>query len=155
TELWTFNPAGRTLAEGRQRLRGVSYWRDGGDECILFTFAHALFAVDARTGQSVPTFGVGGHIDLSAGIARDPASIAVANVTPGAVYKDLIIMGSTGNTPGDIRAYDVRTGAVRWVFHTIPHPGEFGYETWPANAWRTAMGANCWAGMTVDPARGM
>lgn len=154
-EIWTFDPAGATHAEGRQRLRGVSYWREGGDERILFTFLHELFALDARTGQLIPSFGAQGRVPLSAGIERDPATISVSNVSPGAIYKDLIILGSTGNTPGDIRAYDVRSGAVRWVFHTIPHPGEFGYDTWPADAWRTAMGANCWAGMTVDPGRGV
>ncbi|MES1200885.1 MAG: PQQ-binding-like beta-propeller repeat protein [Pseudomonadota bacterium] len=154
-ELWAFNPNGDALAEGRQRLRGVCYWRDGEDERILFTFAHDLCAVDARTGHAIATFGTNGRIALSSGIERAAGSISVANVTPGAIYRDLIIMGSTGNTSGDIRAYDVRTGAVRWVFHTIPHPGEFGYDTWPAEAWRTAMGANCWAGMTVDPARGV
>ncbi|MES1197416.1 MAG: PQQ-binding-like beta-propeller repeat protein [Pseudomonadota bacterium] len=153
-ELWVFNPAGGANGQGRQRLRGVSYWR-GEDERIFFTYAHALYALDAHTGQPIASFGAQGHIDLSEGITRDPASISVSNVTPGAIYKDVIIMGSTGNTPGDIRAFDVRTGAVRWVFHTIPHPGEFGYETWPREAWRTAMGANCWAGITVDPTRGV
>ncbi|MEI9904650.1 MAG: hypothetical protein WDN06_12255 [Asticcacaulis sp.] len=72
--------------------------------------------------------------------------MSVGEVSPGVVYKDLIIMGSTGNTPGHIRAYDVRTGALKWIFHTIPWPGEPGYETWPKDAWKTAMGRQCLVG---------
>ena len=75
--------------------------------------------------------------------------------SPGVIYKDLIILGSTGATPGHIRAYDVRTGKLRWIFHTIPHPGEFGYDTWPKDAWKTANGANAWSGLSLDPVRGI
>lgn len=155
-ERWAFDPAGGQPVRTRQRLRGVSYWTDGaGEERILFTFRQSLLAVDANTGRLIDGFGEHGRVDMRLGLDRDPATISVSNVTPGAVYKDLIIMGSTGNTPGHVRAYDVRTGAIRWIFHTIPYPGEPGYETWPKDAWKTSMGANVWAGLTLDPERGL
>ena len=154
-QLWVFDPAFGDVVNTKQRLRGVSYWSDGHDEHILFTFRSKLMAIDARTGALIEGFGQNGEVDLKAGLGRDPSTISVSNVTPGVVYKDLIIMGSTGNTPGHIRAYDIRTGALKWIFHTIPHPGEAGYETWPKDAWKTAMGANAWSGLTLDPENGI
>ena len=152
---WVFDPAFGEAVNTRQRLRGVSYWRDGQDERIFLTFRGFLMAVDARTGKLIEGFGTQGRIDMREGLGRDPDSVFVGSVSPGVVYKDLIIMGSTGNTPGHIRAYDVRTGAQTWIFHTIPHPGEAGYETWPRDAWKTAMGANAWSGLTLDPEHGI
>jgi quinoprotein glucose dehydrogenase len=153
-ERWAFDPATTPVAT-RQRLRGVSYWTDGDRRRILFTFGHDLICVDADSGQPDRGFGTEGRVDLRAGLGRPLAQLTVNNVTPGAIYRDLLIMGSTGNTPGDVRAYDVRTGAIRWTFHTIPHPGEAGYDTWPRDAWKTERGANVWAGMTVDTERGI
>jgi quinoprotein glucose dehydrogenase len=157
-ERWVFDPAGGQPVLTRQRLRGVSYWADGPDgqgARILATSGHDLIALDAHTGRPVAGFGRDGRVDLREGLGREPATVSVSNVTPGVVVGDLIVMGSTGNTPGHIRAFDVRTGRMRWIFHTIPHPGEPGYETWPADAWKTAMGVNNWAGMSVDPKRGL
>jgi quinoprotein glucose dehydrogenase len=154
-ELWKFDPAGGNAVLTRQRLRGVSYWSDGKQARILATFGTHLYALDAHSGKLAPDFGQGGRIDLREGLGRDPSTISVSNVTPGAVFKDLIVMGSTGSTPGHIRAFDVRTGKMQWIFHTIPHPGEEGYDTWPADAWKSAMGVNNWAGMAVDPKRGL
>lgn len=154
-QAWVFDPSFGGEIVTRQRLRGVSYWAGDGEERILFTFRGKLIAVDARTGRLINTFGKNGEVDLREGLGRDPDSISVGNVTPGVVYKDLIVMGSTGNTPGHIRAFDVRTGKLRWIFHTIPHPGEYGYETWPKDAWKTAKGANAWSGLTLDPERGL
>ena len=154
-EAWVFDPADGAPVTSRQRLRGLSYWHDGADERLLFTFQDRLIAVDAASGKRVNGFGRGGEVDLRQGLGRDPSSVSVGNVSPGVVYKDLIIMGSTGNTPGHIRAYDVRTGAMTWIFHTIPFPGETGYETWPKDAWKTAMGDNAWSGLTLDPERGL
>lgn len=152
---WSFDPAGGQPVYTLQRLRGVSYWSDGrADSRILFTFRTSLYAINAQTGRLIPSFGKEGRIDLATGIDRDPGTISVTNVSPGVIYKDLIILGSTGWTPGDIRAFDVRSGELIWVFHTIPHPGERGYRTWPKDAWKSLMGANCWAGMTLDPNRG-
>ncbi len=154
-ERWQFDPAGGSPVLTRQRLRGVSYWSDGKQARILATFGTHLYALDAVTGKPQRAFGKDGRVDLREGLGRATATLSVSNVTPGAVVGDLIIMGSTGNTPGHIRAFDVRTGAMRWIFHTIPHPGEEGYESWPADAWKTAMGVNNWAGMSVDPQRGL
>ena len=153
--VWAYDPAIGRPVKTRQRLRGVSYWRSGDEERILFTSGRYLLAVDARSGQLINSFGDNGRVNLREGLGRDPDSISVSNVTPGGIYRDLIIMGSTGSTPGHVRAYDVRTGKLRWIFHTIPQPGEYGYDTWPKDAWKTANGANVWAGMSVDPESGI
>ena len=152
---WVFDPAFGETVNTRQRLRGVAWWSSGAEERILFTFRNHLLAVDARTGKLIDGFGHDGQVDLREDLGRDPATVSVSEVSPGVVYKDLIILGSTGNTPGHIRAYDVRTGALKWTFHTIPWPGEAGYDTWPRDAWRTAMGANAWSGLTLDPENGL
>ncbi len=154
-ELWTFDPAEGRGVYSRQRLRGVSYWTDGALRRILFTFRGKLLSVDADSGRPDPEFGSGGRVDLREGMGRDPDSVSVTNVSPGAVFQDLIVFGGTGNSPGHIRAFDVRSGKLRWVFHTIPQPGEPGYETWPKDAWKTAMGANSWAGFALDSKRGL
>ncbi len=140
--------------------RGVVYWAEGQDRRIFFSVDRRLYALDARTGRPIPTFGDSGSIDLGAGLSRDVGDAYLVATSPGVIYKDLLIQGmrvgeDEGSAPGDVRAYDVRTGAIRWTFHTIPHPGEFGYDTWPTDAWQTAGGANSWAGMTVDTARGI
>ena len=119
-----------------------------------------MYALDAATGKPIPSFGTNGRIDLREGLGRDPAKQSIMLTTPGVIYKDLLIVGGRTSeglpcTPGDIRAYDVRTGQLRWSFHTIPHPGEFGYKTWPKFAWKVSGSANNWAGMTVDAARGL
>lgn len=152
---WVFDPAFGEAINTKQRLRGVSYWSDGQEERILFSFKNHLLAVNAQTGVLITSFGQQGKIDLREGLGRDIDTVFVGEVSPGVVYKDLIIMGSTGNTPGHIRAYDVRTGKMQWIFHTIPWPGEIGYETWPKDAWKTAMGANAWSGLTLDPDNGL
>ena len=159
TLLWKFDPfAGRERASHVNR--GVVYWTDGGDRRILFTAGRRLYALDARTGRPIPTFGDSGSVDLGAGLSRAIGDAYLVATSPGVIYKDLLIQGmrvaeEEGAAPGDLRAYDVRSGAIRWTFHTIPHPGEFGYDTWPAGAWQTAGGANNWAGMTVDTVRGI
>ncbi|HEX2663119.1 MAG TPA: PQQ-binding-like beta-propeller repeat protein, partial [Candidatus Acidoferrum sp.] len=118
-------------------------------------------ALDASTGKPEPRFGTEGRIDLRENLGRTPASAQSIDLTsPGTVYKDLIIVGGRNPEtlpapPGDIRAFDVRTGTLRWSFHTIPHPGEFGYKTWPPQAWKTSGAANNWAGMALDPRRGI
>ena len=140
--------------------RGVVYWADSTDRRIFFSAGRRLYALDARNGRPIRTFGESGSIDLAAGLSRDIGDAYLVATSPGAIYKDLLIQGmrvgeEEGSAPGDLRAYDVRTGAIRWTFHTIPHPGEFGHDTWPPNAWRSAGGANSWAGMSVDTARGI
>ena len=159
-ELWTFAPGGAvngTLAPAR----GLVYWSDGaGDERILFGRGHELFALDARTGRAIAGFGDGGAVDLRDGLAEERPDDFVVATTPGAIYRDLLIVGHrvseiANAAPGHVRAYDVRTGALRWTFHTIPYPGEPGHETWPEGAWQRVGGANSWAGITVDEARGI
>jgi quinoprotein glucose dehydrogenase len=119
-----------------------------------------LYALDARTGVPIQSFGKNGRIDLREGLGRDPARQSIVPTSPGIVYQDLIIIDgrmpeSLPAPPGDIRAYDVRSGAIRWVFHTIPHPDEYGYDTWPKDAWTYSGAANNWAGMALDEKRGI
>jgi quinoprotein glucose dehydrogenase len=157
---WSFDPNEKARIPGRRRNRGVTYWTDGQRERIFLTWRHLLHSIDARTGQLDPEFGDRGVADLRAGLGRDPLQLNVSAATPGIIYKDLLILGSLvsedlPSAPGDIRAFDVRTGKVRWAFHTIPRPGDFGHDTWPPEAWKYAGGANNWAGMALDEKRGI
>ena len=154
--LWTFNSG----VGVHRPERGLAYWTDGKEKRILAGIGHFVYALDATTGKAFPDFGKDGRIDLREGLGRDPATASVSMTSPGAIYKDLIIVGgeepeSLPAPPGDIRAYDVRTGKMRWIFHTIPHPGEPGYDTWPKDAWKTSGAANNWCGMAVDTERGI
>ena len=161
--LWTFDPVAESGVELRSLgvNRGVVYWEDGGERRVLFTAGQRLFALDARTGKPIPSFGTKGLVDLTLGLDRDVQGLSVRSTTPGALYKDLLILGTSvaegpgPSAPGHIRAYDVRTGRIRWIFHTIPHPGEPGHETWPEDAWKRVGGANSWSGISVDEARGL
>jgi len=155
-ELWTFDPNTIDPRSGRYRHRGVVVHRDR----VYVTQRNNLWALDRYTGKPVPTFGAGGRVDLREGLGRPAEGLSVSASTPGVVFNDLLILGTSvpealPSAPGDIRAYDVNSGAMRWIFHTIPHPGEPGYDTWPKDAWKVAGGANAWAGVTVDPALGM
>jgi quinoprotein glucose dehydrogenase len=160
--LWRFDPYdGRNVRGGGGRTRGVTYWSDdrGEDERIFVGVHQFLYALNAKTGRPVGTFGKAGRIDMRDGL-RPGEKLMVSLGTPGIIYKDLLIIGSrTAETlptpPGDVRAYDVRSGALRWTFHTIPRPGELGYETWPKDAWRYSGAANNWAGMSLDVRRGL
>lgn len=154
--LWKFDSG----IAGTQPARGLAYWSDGTSARILAGVMNYLYALDAKTGKSIPSFGQNGRIDLREGLGRDPATVSIALTSPGIVYKDLIIVGGRDPEtlpcpPGDIRAYDVRTGTLRWSFHTIPHPGEDGYDTWPKDAWQRSGAANNWAGMALDAKRGI
>ena len=143
--------------------RGINYWesKDRSDRRLFFASNNFLQAIDARTGKLITTFGNSGRVDLKEGLGRDPATLSlVQSTTPGRVFENLLILGSATNEeyrsgPGDIRAYDVRTGKLVWTFHTIPHPGEYGYESWPKNAWKTVGGADSWSGLTLDEKRGI
>jgi quinoprotein glucose dehydrogenase len=143
--------------------RGLNYWesKDRSDRRIFFATNNMLHAIDARTGQSIDSFGDHGNVDLREGLGRDPKAVVdVQSRTPGRVFENLLILGSStgegyGTAPGDIRAYNVITGKMVWIFHTIPHPGEFGYNTWPKDAWKYSGGVDCWAGFTIDEKRGI
>jgi quinoprotein glucose dehydrogenase len=157
--LWKFDPFAKRARE-KHVNRGVVYWADDRERRIFFTAGRRLYALDARSGHPIRNFGNSGFVDLGAGLDRDVADAYLVATSPGVVYKDILIQGTRvgedeGSAPGDVRAYDVRTGRIQWTFHTIPRPGEFGHDTWPADAWRTAGGANSWAGMTVDVKRGI
>ena len=163
TLIWSFSPweDPEVRLDGHRVNRGVTYWADGDDQRILYPSGTRLYALDARTGTLIPSFGEGGSLDLTQGLDRDVGTAPVSATTPGIIFEDLIIMGSAtpdglgNNPPGHIRAYDVRTGERKWIFHTIPHPGEEGYETWPEDAWKTVGGNNAWAGMSLDVERGV
>ncbi len=157
-KIWSFDPfrGGR----GGGLCRGVTFWTNGQESRILFTADGFLYALESNTGEVISSFGEEGRVNLEMNLGVNPDSVRVRSTTPGIIYKDLIIMGSAvsetyGAAPGHIRAYDVRSGEMEWIFHTIPHPGEEGYDTWPKNAWKTAGAANNWAGMSLDVERGL
>jgi quinoprotein glucose dehydrogenase len=157
--LWRFdpNPGGRVVS--KMRNRGLNYWSSGDQTRIFFAYRQYLISLDAHTGKIDEAFGDHGRVDLRDDLGRNPRNM-VSMTSPGIVYKDLLIVGSIISetlpaSPGDIRAYDVRTGKLRWIFHTIPHPGEFGYETWPKDAWTYSGAANNWTGMALDEKRGV
>ncbi len=156
-ELWIHaNLAGITW-------RGLNYWesKDKKDRRLIFCINNTLQEINAATGQSITNFGTNGYVSLKEGLGRDPGTIArVQSTTPGCVFEDLILLGSSPgenlfSAPGHVRAYNIITGKLEWVFHTIPHPGEYGYDTWPKDAYKYAGGANTWGEITVDERRGI
>ncbi|HEY2855885.1 MAG TPA: PQQ-binding-like beta-propeller repeat protein [Gemmatimonadaceae bacterium] len=155
-ELWSFDPNNGKPPSSRIRHRGVVVTGDR----VIFNYRNRLYALDRRTGRPIPSFGDSGWVDLRAGLGRPVEGLSVSASTPGIVFENLLIMGSTvpealPSAPGDIRAYDIRTGKLTWSFHTIPHPGEPGYETWPPDAWKITGGVNAWSGVTLDAKRAM
>ncbi|MGN6435932.1 MAG: outer membrane protein assembly factor BamB family protein [Agriterribacter sp.] len=165
-EKWVFNPKDTTHNKTPTPFsaalnRGVTYWTDGTDKRILYTAGAYLFCVNAADGKLVPSFGEQGVVNLREGLGRDVAQYELSANSPGIIYKDLLIVGARLSeglpaAPGHIRAFDVRTGKQRWMFHTIPQPGEPGYESWDdPNAYRYIGGINCWAGFSLDQQRGI
>jgi quinoprotein glucose dehydrogenase len=161
--LWTHAP----LNNGPQRRgagtsRGVTYWKDGDRERIFAPVQNRILCLNAKSGKIVETFGENGAIDLEKDVDRDLThGESIVATTPGGIYHDLLIVSTRDEegprlaAPGHIRAYDARTGKRRWIFHTIPHPGEFGHDTWSPDSWKTAGGANCWGGLSIDETRGL
>ena len=161
-ELWVhaFGGGGGGRGGGIGGQRGANYWesKDRSDRRILVTTGGFLYAIDARTGNTIDAFADHGKLDLKTGIDR--ATVPLASRTPGRIFENLIILGSTTGEgylapPGDLRAFDVRTGKLAWVFHTIPRPGEFGYDTWPKDAYKYMGGVDVWGEITVDEKRGI
>ena len=155
-EIWSFDPNQGTQPQRRYRHRGVTVYRDR----VFFTHRNYLWALDRKSGKPIQPFGDNGRIDLRNGLDRPAESATISASSPGVIFEDMIVLGSTvpetlPGTPGHIRAFDVNTGKQRWIFHTIPHPGEFGYETWPPEAYKISGGANAWAGLSVDAKIGM
>jgi glucose dehydrogenase len=164
--IWTFDPFKDEQFHGLKR--GVTYWEKGEDRRLYYVGGPRLWALNATTGGPILGFGQNGSVELARGYDREVTYSSYNS--PPVIYKNLIILGSSYYAagepklqagmerkppPGDIIAYDLHTGKRAWIFHTIPHPGEFGYDTWPQHAWKTAYGANCWGGMTVDERRGI
>ncbi len=168
-EKWVFNPVDTTAGETKGRgyfmmnvCRGVTFYAGAKDDQRLFFGASSnLYCIDANTGKPVQSFGDKGKIDLHNDLERDVKDLYIASTTPGIIYKDLLIVGTrvaeeAAAAPGHIRAYDVHTGKLRWIFHTIPKPGEVGYETWDdKEAYKHIGGANTWSGFTLDEEKGI
>ena len=158
---WVFDPFSGSEERKLNLSRGVAYWSDDDSSRIFYTAGPYLYAIEATTGKLIPTFGDQGKIDLHDGLDRDVRDLFVTASSPGIIYKDLLIIGirvaeSGDVAPGHIRAYDVHTGKRKWIFHTIPHPGEPGYDTWEnKDAWKYTGGANSWPGMSLDEKRGV
>lgn len=154
--LWRFHSG--VKARGPQR--GLALWRHGSQRRLFASAGSYLYALDPATGIPLTDFGDNGRIDMRQGLDRDPDKISVALTSPGLIWRDMIIIGfrtseSAPAAPGDIRAFDVHTGKLRWVFHTIPHPGHPGYTTWPPDYWKTGGAANDWAAMVLDKQHGL
>ncbi|MEC7906646.1 MAG: PQQ-binding-like beta-propeller repeat protein [Verrucomicrobiota bacterium] len=158
-ELWRFDPHDGSGATGK--TRAIVYWEDGDDRRIFYGVANKYLCLDARTGKLVASFADGGRLDLTQNLDHDGIVRRYDTRGPAVIYKDLLILGgSVGEgprqaNPGHIRAFDVRTGERKWIFHTVPHPGEFGYETWSPDSYKYVGGANAWGGLTLDEDRGI
>ena len=153
---WEYSPT----PLGGRNPRGVGYWTDGKERRLLITRLNFIEALDADTGKLIPSFGVNGQVDLNTDLRGPASENRITMSSPVSIYKDIFITaGGVGEqnpaSPGDIRGWDIRTGKLLWTFHTIPHPGEEGYDTWPKDAYLKAGGANAWAGTTVDEKRGI
>jgi quinoprotein glucose dehydrogenase len=160
--LWTFDPAtvddsidheadGRVVAQ-----RGLMYWHGGINGRILTTTLNKLYALDALTGQLILSFGDGGWIHLGVGMDVSGKPNVSLN-TPGYIYKDMFIIGGnvSEDVPGAVRAFDITTGKRKWIFHTLPRPGEFGSDTWPEGYLDRTGGASDWSGLAIDTKRGI
>jgi quinoprotein glucose dehydrogenase len=154
-ELWKWDPNWERPGSGRSRQRGLVFWQDEqtGEQRLFTAAGNYLYALDAKTGQPIRSFAENGALPLGAGLDKETPPNVGLN-TPGVIYRDLLIIGGVGG-PGALRAFDVRTGERRWIFHLIPRPGEVGAETWPEDAWKTATGLMPWCGQSLDEERGI
>lgn len=141
--------------------RGVTYYADDKTKRLFYGVGSNLYCIDAITGNPIQEFGNAGKLDLHNDLGREVQDLYVAMTSPGIIYKDLIILSTRVDegpaaAPGFIRAYDVHSGKLRWIFHTIPQPGEAGYESWEdKEAWKHIGGANAWSGFSMDEAKGI
>jgi quinoprotein glucose dehydrogenase len=166
-EKWSFDPANEIGSKGKGYFamnvcRGVAYYSDRkDDERIFYSAGSQLYCINALTGKPIRSFGENGKIDLHHDLGRDVKDLFVSSTTPGIIYKDMIIVGTrvaeeAAAAPGHIRAYDVHSGKLRWIFHTIPQPGEDGYESWDnKEAYKHIGGANAWSGFSMDEEKGI
>jgi quinoprotein glucose dehydrogenase len=155
--IWSHRVEG--AGTGGRATRGINYWEssDRSDRRLIFGAGGSLREIDARSGAPITSFGDNGRVDMRVGPVRP---LGGPSATPGRVFENLFLTGSQtgegyGSTPGDLRAYDIVTGKLAWTFHTIPYPGEFGYDTWPESAWKWAGGVNTWGEISIDETRGI
>jgi quinoprotein glucose dehydrogenase len=160
-QVWKFESSqyneGKKIFRGRNR--GVTYWEGAEGKRIFHYVNDRLYALDAKTGIMIKSFGKGGYIDLRQDLGVDPVNASIEVTTPGIVFRNFLIVTSRvpeeyNSTPGHVRAYDAVTGEFRWIFHTIPQKGEFGYDTWEFVDGEIYGGANPWGGFSVDEKRG-
>lgn len=166
-EYWSYDPKayewGNLHRGCRFCHRGIVQWTDGEERRIFLNSRWGLIALDAATGERIASFGTDGEVDLTAGLAWGANRLHISNTSPAVVYGDVVIVGSgvpdtriyRNNPPGDVQAFDVRTGALRWTFHTIPKDDEFGVETWEDQSWSYTGSANVWAPFSLDEERGL
>ncbi len=168
-EQWVFNPAEPNLSSAKGAgyfsmnvCRGIAFYKNGkNDQRIFYSASGSMYCINALTGKPFLSFGVNGKFDLHQDLGVDASNLYVASTTPGIIYKDLIIVGTrvsedAAAAPGHIRAYDVHTGKMSWIFHTIPQPGEAGFESWDnKEAYQHIGGANAWAGFSMDEEKGI
>ncbi len=161
-QIWEFNPYGKESKEGGYN-RGLTYWKNGNDQRLFIFPGNNMIALNALTGKQIMNFGDSGYVDMNQNL-RSHQGLSlhenVENTSPAVIFKNLIITGSSvgedyENSPGHIRAYDAVTGKMKWIFHTVPQPGELGYDTWPKDSYKTAGGCNAWAGLSIDRKRGI
>lgn len=160
-QLWKFAPS--TSGQRLSSNRGVMYWESGSDKRIFYAVGSFLYAIDAGSGKIIENFGKNGTVDLHEGLSinqeKSVQELSVYSTTPGVIFKNTLVIGSSLSeagdaAPGHIRAFDVVSGKLKWVFKTIPHPGEFGYDTWPKDAYKKIGGVNSWSGIVLDEKRG-
>jgi quinoprotein glucose dehydrogenase len=167
-ELWRYDP--KAYVDGQPPNgtgfvhRGVAAWRDSNGALRIFMNSrYRLISLDAKSGRPVPGFGDGGIVDLTRGLSRAVDRKHYTNTSPPVVYRDLVILGNgvgdrlvyTNDPPGDVRAFDARTGKIVWTFRPVPAPGEFGHDTWGGDSWKTTGHTNVWAPMSLDETRGL
>lgn len=166
-QFWAYDPGAHRFGQPSNGTgfvhRGVATWTDGRERRVFMNSRWRLIAINAATGKPIPTFGTNGEVDLTATIRWKVNRLHYTNTSPPVVYQDLVIVGNgvgdrlvyPNDPPGDVQAFDVRTGKLVWRFNPIPQPGEFGNETWEDESWRRTGHTNVWAPFTVDTARGL
>ncbi len=167
TEIWSYDPRswefGNLHRGCRFCHRGIAVWTDGRERRVFLNTRWRLIALDAASGRPIESFGRGGEVDLAEGLVWEANRLHISHTSPPVVFEDLVIVGGgapddrvyRNNPPGDIQAFDVRTGERRWVFHTIPQEGEVGNETWEDGSWSYTGSTNVWAPFTLDHERGL
>jgi quinoprotein glucose dehydrogenase len=166
-ELWRYDPRATDAGQPPNGMgfvhRGVAAWSDGRARRIFLNSRWRLIALDAATGRPIPSFGSNGEIDLTAGLGRRINRLHYTSTSPPVIWRDLVIVGNgvadrltyRGDPPGDVQAFDARTGRRVWSFDPIPKPGHPGNETWEDSSWARVGHTNVWAPFTVDTARGL